>query len=124
MTERETFGRTALGDPRSIRRELLGAQAVFFAEVLRRVGTGGTHRRVQLEGLEVHFDVAHVRANARQGALEGVHADRAPRARNIGYDIDSHADTSDKGPADDCATGLRRQLLLRCSARVKGRVAP
>jgi hypothetical protein len=40
--------------------------------------------------LQVNLDFADIRADTRQGTLEGAHADRAPWARHIGYDIDSH----------------------------------
>ena len=88
--EGETFRRAALGDARAIHGKLLGAQTVLFAQVLRGVGAFGPHRRIQLERLEVHLDVAEIAADALERALERADADRTPRARDIRYHIDSH----------------------------------
>ena len=88
--EPKPLRRAALDDARSIRAQLLGAQSVFLAEILRGVGALGSHRGIQLERLQVHLDLAHIGADAFERAIESAHANRAPRARDVGYDIDSH----------------------------------
>jgi hypothetical protein len=47
----------------------------------------------------MHFDIADVGADAFERSIEGAHADRAPRARDVGYEIDSHDGHLSRRPA-------------------------
>src|ERR1700761_8715760 len=69
---------------------LLGRHAVLPGDVLAGVLALGPHAGVQLEGLEVQRD-GHLGAEALQRGLERGEADGAPRAGDIGDEIDLHA---------------------------------
>ena len=85
--ELETQGRAACADRFAVLRRLFGADPVFAGQVFDRVLAFGRHLRIQLERLEMQFDL-QVPANARHSLLQRLQAHRAPRAGDIGNEID------------------------------------
>src|SRR4029450_7149072 len=79
--------RRALADHRAPCPELLRARSVFLRDMLDELLPLGRQVRIELERLEadVRFDEV---ANARQRFLKPFEADDAPRAGNIGNEVD------------------------------------
>ena len=89
VAEREADLRAALADDGAVLGQLLGRGAVLAREVLGGVLALGRQRRVELERLEAQLDL-DLAAEPLEGAIERPQADRAPRAGDVGNEIDLH----------------------------------
>jgi hypothetical protein len=67
-------------------RLLFGVGAVLFGQVFAQVLAAWTHLWVEFEGLKAQFN-RHLAFQALQRLLQGTQAHRAPRACNVGDEI-------------------------------------
>ena len=88
LVEFEAQCGTPLSQHLAVLRQLFGAGAVLAREVVVAVLAFRRHLRVQFERLEVQFDL-HLVTDPGNRLLQGFQSDRAPRAGDIGDEVDS-----------------------------------
>src|SRR5262245_63822344 len=85
--ERESERRSTCADVFLVERQLLGRRSVLLSDVITDGLAVGRHLRIELEGLEVNINTRLI-ADANECLLQRSEPDYAPRAGNVGYEVD------------------------------------